>query len=120
MAQPTARLFTTPGVFQITLEAGRYDVAGWGGSGGGSFGSGQVIPGGVAANLNGTFILDGSYLLDLVVGGKGEAKGRSGGGGGGASFLLTNGGSPENARLLVAVAGGGGESFFASSPRADV
>lgn len=92
----------------MRLTVGRYDLAVWGASGGGVFSHGSQLPGGTAANVNQTILLDAAYSVNLVIGGQGGpafiTSSRSGGGGGGGSFAFTQSGV-----LLLAAGGGGGE-----------
>jgi len=117
-AGPTGRLFTNTGNTIVSLPAGRYDLAAWGAQGGGGRGTGGAfLPGGSAANYNVSVMLDATYDLNVVVGGRGgdepSQNARSGGGGGGGgSFLYTTSGIP-----LVIAGGGGGESSLSGIPQ---
>lgn len=100
----STQTFIVPaGVTSITIEA-------YGAQGGTAPGpSSNNVKGGNGAYMKGTFAVNPSDVLTILVGGQGEPYSNCGGGGGGGSWVVKGGSTP----LLVA--GGGGGAFCSNS-----
>jgi T5SS/PEP-CTERM-associated repeat protein len=91
--------------------SGYYDVTAYGAQGGGWTGANRFYAGGRGATIGGRFQFDLGEVLNILVGGTGQASQEPyygfylGGGGGGGSFVVGSGANP-----LVVAGGGGGVS----------
>jgi hypothetical protein len=103
-AEPIIFNFTSSPVTFTVPTTDQYQILAFGAQGGP--GGGQVGPGGLGAEIGGTFSLTAGEALTITVGGMG---GFSGGGGG--SFVVGPGNTP-----LVIAGGGGGGGFVVFGP----
>ena len=100
------------GRFNISLDAGTYDIIATGARGGeaGSAGTGGVFLGGVGAVEEGTFTFSSPVYLNILAGDVGNAGGAGiGGGGGGGSFVVIS--TPFQLTPLLIAGGGGGAGY---------
>jgi hypothetical protein len=99
-------------------ETGTYQIVAYGAQGGAGYHgptATQSTTGGLGAEVSGSFGLSQGEVLEIVVGGQGQA-GYFGGGGGGGSFVLVGNGG--GAYTLLEAAGGGGGGGLNNSPTA--
>ena len=92
--------------FEVPDCASTLTVEAWGAQGGG----GPTVTGGLGAYISGTFTVDGSEALDILVGGAGadasNSSSQGGGSGGGGSFVVGTDDTP------WVIAGGGGGALY--------
>jgi hypothetical protein len=98
------------------LLAGAYDIAAYGGQGGGvgtgaTRGNAAFVTGGQGAEISGVLTLTPGEVLEIVVGGSGKT-GSYGGGGGGGSFVIETFDGNTNVNIPLVVAGGGGGAGY--------